>query len=131
MILRNEYEGSYSKLHWNGTPTDYSDQYAYFERVHQGLRKFDFINDAALFPYTENVAVRNIYNTGLIFQQLITSAVPFIFQNKLTKLKKNHIYLKLAEQESVCSDKAIHAATHKYLGCQIFAFVYVLVAQLV
>ena len=115
LILRNEFEGSYSKLHWNGTPTDYSDQYAYLKGVHQSLRKFDFIKDAALFPYTENVALRNIYNTCLLFQNLITSAVPFILQNQLTKLKKNHIYLKLAEQESVCSDKAIHAATHKRL----------------
>jgi hypothetical protein len=115
LILRNEYEGSYSKFHWNGTRTDYGDQYAYLERVYQGLRRLDFINDAAMFPYTENVALRNIYNICLIFQQFLTSAVPFIFENKLTKLKKQHIYLKLAEQESVCSDKAIHAATHKRL----------------
>ena len=120
VIVENDYGGDYSKLHWNGTPTDYSDHYAHLKKTYDDIKRLDFVNDAALFPYTENVALRNIYNGYLFIQQLIAYAMPFMFDNQLTKLRKNHfysekIYLKIAEQESVCSDEAIHAATHKRL----------------
>ena len=84
-------------------------------KVYNNLKRLHFVTDAAVFPYTENVALRNLYNILLIFQKLISSSIPFIYQHKFSKLRRHHIYLKLAEQENVCSDQAIHAATHKRL----------------
>ena len=115
MIIENAYAGDYSKIQWNGDRTDYSDLYEYLKTTYEDIMRLNFINDAALFPYTENVALRNLYNILLFFQQLITKAFPWIFEKQLTRIRKNHIYLKIAEQESVCSDEAIHAATHKRL----------------
>ena len=115
LIVKNEYEGQYWKYNLNGSPVDYTNHYAILKSVHNNLNKLKFINDAALFPYTENVALTNIYNIYLLIQQLLARMLPFLFENKFTRLRKNHIYLKIAEQEHVCSDEAIHAATHKRL----------------
>ena len=115
LIIRNEYDGDYSRSKWTGDRMDYSDHYESLNRTFEIITKLNFINDAALFPYTENVALRNFYNAYLFFQQLFSQALPWIFEKQLTRIRKNHIYLKIAEQESVCSDQAIHAATHKRL----------------
>lgn len=115
LIIKNEYEGDYSKMNWKGDKMDYGDHYHSLNSAYEDITKLTFINDAALFPYTENVALTMFYNIYLFLQRMIIQALPWIFEPKLTRIRKNHIYLKIAEQESVCSDEAIHAATHKRL----------------
>ena len=115
LIVKNKYTGDYSKFNWNGVPTDYTRHYEMLKRVHINIKKLDFINEVALFPYTENIVITQMYNVYLYMQQRITYTLPSVFKNKLTKLRKHHIYPKMAEQENVCSDEAIEAATHKRL----------------
>ena len=88
------------------TKNQFTNDHGYLLRYLDYIRRFSFVEDISVFPYSSSEAYTRLYNTVLFFQEKIANLLPSLFQKlHLTPLDEDNI--EMEEYDTMCSDTKI------------------------
>ena len=107
--MNNEIDGQHGKLRLHSGNDEILDDV--LSKIREQLIQHDFINQVAVFPYTENLSLTRLYNLYLSTANWLAINIPAYFKINFTAIKKENMKSDLSEK--LCSQQSINAGGRK------------------